>query len=192
MKRSVVGSFVVFGTLALSALGGCGETQQPEANIDENAIFTQTIVSWDELGVQHVATKQITRREQLAEIEQRASDGSALRQPIITSDPSCYGSYLWLFDQPNIGGNQICLAGTAAPRTTPLSQFPLEGGSWTLEVRSLWTGQYPVYLSRFVFLNGWLDHQFGTYTRYNTLDAESQKATTIGISAGPFDLGSRF
>lgn len=88
----------------------------------------------------------------------------------LSADSACYGASMWLYDQPNLGGNRLCFfEGGSGPRSVDLSTFcrasarecsatvgggvvcrdlPCAPGSeWGSAVRSYWAGSDGGYLS---------------------------------------------
>jgi hypothetical protein len=63
-------------------------------------------------------------------------------QQAITQDGACSGASLWLFDEWNLKGDEICFSGAG---TAQLRDFPgahIDGGpsTWSGAVRSYWAG----------------------------------------------------
>jgi hypothetical protein len=63
---------------------------------------------------------------------------------------TCWGTSMWIFDQTNLRGNQICFSGTGvtdltrygAPCWGPQIGFPL-CGNWGSAMSSYWAGDHP-------------------------------------------------
>lgn len=183
MRQRLLPSVLLFATLS-----ACSTAPPPPA-IDENALFTQTIVWWDADGHEQLATKQVTRRQQLDEIAAREADGSGvLRQAIIAAEASCASSDLWMYDQANRSGNQICLTGTGPLHETFLNNFTRPGGTWKYNVRSFWAGEMSGYFSSIVLPGPqWQNEHFYAYQLANTPD--STVTASIAISLGyDYDL----
>ncbi len=90
-----------------------------EAGQNLDAVVTRTIVHLRGSDEPDVKTDQITRKEQLGEIadheNRRRPQQAGLLNQGISTDSSCGDSDMWMFDQTNFTGNEICFynAGTA-------------------------------------------------------------------------------
>ena len=101
-------------------------------------VFSVTRVSIDNGVAKVVGTSTITRGDQVSLAQQREGgtrSGSPLRQAI-GQDPLCADQDLWLFDQTNLQGNELCLYGAG---TTNLG-YLRGSSSWLAAVRSYWAG----------------------------------------------------
>ncbi|RJS27407.1 hypothetical protein DRW03_03315 [Corallococcus sp. H22C18031201] len=157
MTRSAMWMWV-----GMTVLGGCGgppeEGPPAEAPAPQEERISQTILRQLPGGELTQETTYITRAEQLAQIAAREEyvrqiQSGAPRQLMagLTIDSGCAGSSLWLFDQPNRTGRQLCLYKNPAedyafidlgrviryysPQPFPILLF------WTAAVRSLWAGE---------------------------------------------------
>jgi hypothetical protein len=151
----------VFGLIAIFA-AGCGAAPEEEsASSQDDAMVAQTIIYALPDGSVAQKTKLVRASVQRAEIaerarwvEQLARGGiGAIRQPLATlvTDPSCAGADLWLFDQTNITGNQLCLYKKVTDDQGWLDLGTVKRGAicsgtlcyirtWAYAVRSLWAG----------------------------------------------------
>src|SRR3954451_16417909 len=75
--------------------------------------FTVTQVVLENGVARVVATSTVTRAEQvrLAEQRLRAAEAGVTRLAL-AEDVTCYNDDLWMYDQYNSQGNELCLSGT--------------------------------------------------------------------------------
>src|SRR5262245_33518253 len=122
--------------MVLLLVVGC--EQRPPENLDQT--LHRTVVIGDADGQIHVYESTITRREQLAEIDQRrrllASGASFVFQ-----DPNCVGSDMWLFDQIALNGNEICFGGLGTADLRAYTRIP-GVATWAGGVRSFFAGTW--------------------------------------------------
>jgi hypothetical protein len=141
MNRSRTFASIVSLTIALGALAGC--QQEPSSE----PVFTRTLVKVDEQGKvtyqqRDVTLSQQQRDKQLRELAERGLAAS------VVVDNSCAAASMWMFDQPGLNGNELCLFMYPKSRnywsTSQLNIFPRGPfgslGSWSRAVRSLWAG----------------------------------------------------
>src|SRR5438132_11829274 len=98
--------------VVLWTVAGCQTPPAEETNLDQ-AVY-RTVVMRDSNGEDVAYRSTITRRDQLAEIAQRReliASGRLLGAALVSKDPSCAGSDMWLFDQAHLAGNEICFSG---------------------------------------------------------------------------------
>ncbi|MCY1021341.1 hypothetical protein [Pyxidicoccus sp. MSG2] len=159
MKRSWTWTLVS----AVGLLFGCGgppEDVSAEDPVGESEeLISQTIIRQLPGGELTQETTYITRAEQLAQIEAREEYVRRLKSgepqqfmANLVIDSGCAGSSLWLFDQPNRQGRQLCLyknpaeayafidLGKVVRYITPTYPYPMFV-FWTASVRSLWSGE---------------------------------------------------
>ena len=146
---------------AVLGLVGCGRASiDPEQNANDDsssaddAVVFRTIVNFDEIGNPSSTTQAITRKQQQEEIAARKlSEGSGktgvAKRAVVYQDSGCAGSALWLFDGPQLTGNEICvntsrLGGWVYLRDyCRVSTWPLPfcDSTWDQSVRSYYPGQ---------------------------------------------------
>jgi hypothetical protein len=168
--------------------------------------FTRTVVELTPGHPPAVAVVPVTLEEQQARIDQAKPDTIRSRtvtpscsNPGVVADTSCKGEDLWLFDQPNHKGNELCVrnmnsceldAGLVPWSTLVLSDMgrectylPPHGvvcfSNWSGAVRSLWAGDQGA-----VF--------FGPGSSEESVKAWQQELTVSAVvqSAGAVGLGS--
>lgn len=105
--------------LALSC-GSAHELAVQQDPLDAETL-TLTIVKLDRRGEPTISHKLISRRQQLDMVDERALERGltppsgtptgkvARKSQGLGIDPDCGGSSLWIYDQPNLGGNMTCL-----------------------------------------------------------------------------------
>jgi hypothetical protein len=145
MNRNGIFASLVSLTIALGPLAGCQEAPDPP-NAPDEPVFTRTVVKVDEQGNTTYEQYEITLSQQQREKRVRALIEQGLPAAIVV-DSSCAPASMWMFDQPNLTGNELCLF--ASPKsnlwsTASLNIFPRGPfgslGTWHQAVRSLWAG----------------------------------------------------
>lgn len=149
-----------------SALAACGGTETP---LDSSAAglerVIETTVRWDP------EQRPIIESHEIWAAREAPVDGPIQTLGAgLSADSACYGASMWLYDQPNLGGNRLCFfEGGSGPRSVDLSTFcrasarecsatvgggvvcrdlPCAPGSaWSGAVRSFWAGADEGYLS---------------------------------------------
>ena len=132
--------------------GGCVAPDESEPT----ATVYRTIVRFSPDGTVEPTFQTVTVAEQQAELAARAAAIAALRTggetqalPTLKVDGGCAGSSLWLFDQANLGGNELCLFKAPADDMAwldlgTLCRTPTRlCATWANAVRSLWAGTHP-------------------------------------------------
>lgn len=124
-------SFVVFtGALAGWGLASdrtaeASQVMDPRYNQEIEPRYARTIVQLEADGTTTVRTELITASEQRRQVAAREAalapsrgedpsfDDERLGTTIlaISVDSSCNGASMWMFDQPNLTGNEICFTG---------------------------------------------------------------------------------
>jgi hypothetical protein len=144
MNRNGIFASLVSLTIALVPLAGCQEP--PDApNAPGEPVFTRTVVKFDEQGKVTYEEHRITLSQQQQEKQLRALVQKGLPASIVV-DNSCVWSSMWMFDQPNLTGNELCLY--MWPQSNQWSTHNLDFlrgpygslGIWAGAVRSLWAG----------------------------------------------------
>jgi hypothetical protein len=129
-------------TIALASLAGCQEP--PDA--PGEPVFTRTLVRVDDQGnvtyeQREISLSQQQRDKRLRELAERGVAAS------IVVDNSCAGASMWMFDQPGLTGNELCVF--MFPKSSNWSNSGLwlyprgpfgSLGTWLHAVRSLWAG----------------------------------------------------
>ena len=183
--------------IASAALGanGCVETADDAAAsgdpvaASENTVY-RTIVQFAPDGSIQPIYETVTVAQQQAEQAARAayleasSKGQIQPQalPSLHVDGGCAGASLWLFDQANLGGNELCLFKAATDDMAWLDLGTLCRGpfcftTWANAVRSLWAGSNPGSLqsctSTLCFTTPFLN--FTAFQRINSVAAGSPR-----------------
>lgn len=146
MIKSIV---VMVGIGAMGCLADMSD--DPEAQAPEAA--QRTIVRVNADGSYEQRFEAITPAQRQAEIDARAAliaggERAAPARPIVAIDSACAGADLWLFDQANITGNQLCMflrdESFAFLDLGRFCRIPgCSTGTWAGAVRSLWAGVTP-------------------------------------------------
>jgi len=141
----------------------------------------RTIVRFSHDGSPESTVEAITTAQQQAELAARAALVEARTSgkihaealPSLGIDSGCAGASLWLFDQANLAGNELCLFKAAADDAAwlDLGSLCATPNCWANAVRSLWAGADPGALQSCTrtlcyatpFLN------FGAYQRINSV-----------------------
>src|ERR1044071_4507017 len=144
--------FVVAG--AAGASGCVGAADDAAASGDPAASdgkVYRTIVQFAPDGSMRPIYEVVSVAQQQAEQAARAafleasSKGHSQALPSLHVDGGCAGASLWLFDQANLGGNELCLFKAATDDMAwldlgTLCRGPLCFTTWANAVRSLWAG----------------------------------------------------
>src|SRR5262245_27338979 len=148
-------SLVALGISACAA--GVGENDddsvEGDVQVEASETFTRTIVRLEGDGREIVEVQVVTRAEQLMAQEQRARMLESEREGFdpataIVKDSGCASSSMWIFDQPNLHGNEICFTGAGDANLynyCRISQEIVPGtyvctDRWNNDVRSYWAG----------------------------------------------------
>jgi hypothetical protein len=157
--------------VALALATGCSAAP---AQDDAAEIIHRTVVHVDAQGVPHATTTVISREEQLREIGARGYrlQHAPLATPDTAVDGGCASSSMWVYDRPNLAGNEICFDGVGTIDLT--TQYfallacltshvcePVAG-----HVRSFWAGES---MGSFGGKNG-CSESFGAYQRVPSVD----------------------
>lgn len=162
MRNSCHLTMSLFSLVACAALGaaGCAGGADDAAAADPDAasdgLVHRTIVQAGPDGSLQPVYETITVAQQQAELAARAALVDAMRngqhQPealaSLHSDAGCAGADLWLFDQANLAGNELCLFKSATDDAAWLDLGTIcRGflclGRWSAAVHSLWAGSDP-------------------------------------------------
>lgn len=183
--------FLVAGAV-LNASGCVGTADDAAASGDPEAasdgIVHRTIVQFAPDGSIHPIYETVTVAQQQAEQAARAAFLEASRKgqiqsqalPSLQVDGGCAGASLWLFDQANLGGNELCLFKATTDDMAWLDLGTLCRGpfcltTWANAVRSLWAGSDPGSLqsctSTLCFTTPFLN--FTAFQRINSVAAGS-------------------
>jgi hypothetical protein len=159
-KFQIAVSFAITAVIVGAGVSGCiasPEDADPAAGAADTVY--RTIVRFAPDGSFAPTYEAVTPAQQQAEMAARAAFVEASRTsgrahpqvlPTLIVDSGCAGASLWLFDQTNRGGNQLCLFKAAADDMAWLDLGTLcrnpSGrciGTWANAVRSLWAGADP-------------------------------------------------
>jgi len=147
---------IVASSMAITFALVTGCVTQPDsasdpASAEPEAIY-RTIVRLGPDGQLEQRTEAITVTEQQAEQTARAAYVEALRDgtrpspQVILTDAGCAGADMWLFDQANLAGNELCLFRSGLDPLGDEREFGLICRSlgclltWNGAIRSLWAG----------------------------------------------------
>jgi hypothetical protein len=108
--------------MAVALLFACGQGSSSELETSsglDSDVFTRTVVTLKPDGNHVVQTQRITRAEQRADVARRmaALEGSATPsgRPAdvgsLINDPTCASASMWMFDDVNLTGNELCFYG---------------------------------------------------------------------------------
>src|SRR5260370_1068090 len=120
-------------SLTVTACGSGERAQEKEGTV------SRTIVTFQPDGSPEVKQVQITQAHQRAEVAareqmlQNQASGSSIgtAAQAISTDPSCAGADLWLFDDYNQTGlNEICFFGAGSAQLANYTTTYCYGGSW--------------------------------------------------------------
>ena len=151
----------LFTPILALGIAACA-VDDPPAPDDGEPYVSQTIVERDASGqlVSHmriIPRSQATAEFETARTARTGATNSAANDlaPHVVADPGCAPSSIWLFDEPDIGGNMLCLKASAAlPDQASLAMFPrctaiFHGfcvtGTWSKAIRSYSGGSDPFY-----------------------------------------------
>jgi hypothetical protein len=185
--------------LSLVAFGGCAVSTEPEMQASSDPTppspepaqyVTSTRVTVQADGTLHIEAPVMMTREQMQrEVDARRalsepstpdsaapSDGigQSVQAATVATDGACLGTDDWLYDQPNLEGNRLCVA--LAPGSS-LAQLDLSTvpycvliischGGWGWKVQSAWGGSSSHrYIWDRGFTCGWMPPQLLTYYR---------------------------
>lgn len=146
IQRLLASSMVVVG---VSASGCVTESDPAEPAPD---IVYRTIVQVRVDGSLEQRTEAITVAQQQAEQATRTAYLAAQREgtrpspQVILTDSGCAAADLWLFDQPSITGNELCLFRSGLDPLGDELEFGRIcrtarcGSTWDSAIRSIWAG----------------------------------------------------
>jgi hypothetical protein len=141
-------AFSLFTIFAL----GCGGSFQGQSTSDDAATIYRTVVRLNADGSSTVSTKEITRAQQQAEVaarlaalKPRQSSGIGVREDAISVDSDCVASSMWMFDNYNYAGGEICFYGQGTATLSDYWRFVLDGGevvigNWQAATKSYFAG----------------------------------------------------
>lgn len=134
--------------LVVAAIAGVGLADGGAGADPSPPRYTQTAVRVAADGSMTVTHCEVTRAEQLIEQASRKAGAAPVPGRIVdvAVDSACAGSSFWLYDQPDLAGNEICVAGSGAVDLTQLDDtcVALDGVSscstWADAKKSYWAG----------------------------------------------------
>ncbi len=145
-------SRLAYSLLTIAALG-CGGGLPLQSTSDDTAPVHRTVVHLNADGSSTASVETITRAEQQAEIEarraaheRRQDSGIATRQDAISVDGGCAYSSMWMFDQINYHGSEICFYGEGIATLANYERAYFDGielvlgGNWQAATRSYYAG----------------------------------------------------
>ncbi len=201
--------FAMVATVLVAA--GCGGDPQPGTPAADDPIYTLTIVSTGPDGLPHVTTRPISASEQRAAVAARsqltaggdraagssAPSSSGLQETQSALNPTACGpNDMWMFDLPNLGGNEICFHGPVAALDLR-TYCAFEGfnygsmgqiisaycaGFWSDYTRSFWAGNENGFFMPLGVRND-CSNIFG-FTVFQREENYTGPSTFLGLSAG--------
>lgn len=198
--------FFLVASAALAASGCAGTADADDVAVSDDpaaasdGMVHRTIVQFAPDGTLQPIYETVTVAQQQAEQAARAAFLEASRNGLIQSqalpslhvDGGCAGASLWLFDQANLAGNELCLFKAATDDMAWLDLGTLCRGSfclatWANAVRSLWAGSDPGSLqsctSTLCFTTPFLN--FTAFQRINSVAAGSPHPLNWGFLFTP-------
>lgn len=196
ISRAVRIASQLVGISLIAASAACvADTSEPgieSIDVEADEVYTRTIVHLAEDGTERVVQVQITRAEQLREQAERVAvasgehEGLGTAAQAITQDSSCAGSSMWIFDQTNLAGNEICFHGAGSAFLGNYCRTAGCGSTWNHAVRSYWSGNEDGLFSYYGSFECGSSHgtcdQFSTYQQQTTASSCEQNAGYIGLS----------
>ena len=184
--------------LALPATACMMDAEEPgdlDADVAVEAeVFTRTIVTLHDDGTETIELRDVTLEEQLGDQHLRQlrlggqHDGLGTTSDAITKDSGCAGSAIWIFDQVNLTGNEICFVGGGVVDLNNYcrtSSNNLCFDRWSYDVRSYWAG---VDMGLFSIGSGFTCgsgqgtcSNFTQYEKVTTADSCEQQARFLGL-----------
>lgn len=187
-------TFFALVVCSLAIATGCGA---PTRDASDEPQLTRTIVTLAADGREHVEVQPLTRREQLAEIAAREASearraaaraqGLGVAEEPIQYDGSCLGSSLWVYDNADRSGNEICFFGQGIASLGSYSRWVCTPAwtcyqsTWSAAVRSYWPGNEDGYFEYFLGDLGLTEsfNAFGPATNAGNL---AQQATLLVLT----------
>jgi hypothetical protein len=199
-RHLAISVFFLVAGAALGASGCLGAADDAAASGDPAADgkVYRTIVQFAPDGSMQPIYEVVSVAQQQAEQAARAAFLEASRKgqsqalPTLHVDGGCAGASLWLFDQANLGGNELCLFKAATDDMAWLDLGTLCRGpfcftTWANAVRSLWAGSDPGSLqsctSTLCFTTPFLN--FTAFQRFNSVAAGSPHPLNWGFLFTP-------
>jgi hypothetical protein len=190
--------FAILVAVAGLAAGGCAAPSDAAADADGAAVH-RTIVRFAPDGSLAPTYETITVAQQQAEQAARTAYVEALRSgepapplPQLMIDGGCAGASLWLFDQANLAGNELCLFKAAGDDMAWLDLGTVCRGlfcfqSWNNAVRSLWAGSNPGSLQACTTTLCWASPflNFTAWQRFDSVAAGSPHPLNWGFLFTP-------
>lgn len=188
---------VLASSMSLFACGGVQDEPSAQTASAGDDLITQTVVHTNPDGTQSVTTYRLTRAQQAAEVAARmardtaaaSGDGRFATQKDALDTSACSGSAIWVFDNTNQTGNEICFDGLGAVtlanycRITYCNAFYCSClSNWAGAVRSFWAGQWKGYWYN---PSNFCTYYYAKYERDDTVDACTQSAPELH----QYDLG---
>lgn len=153
----------------LVVLGACLDSPDPAVpaassageEVPDDAVFFEISVTAGPDGPVHSEPRPITAAQIRAQNAERQAMVDALErgEPVPANahqDWGCGATSFWLYDQPNLMGNRLCIAADSGPaddfplwQTSRAVPLPLGGyyyTTWQLRTGSYWAGWFPAEL----------------------------------------------
>ena len=186
------------GWIVLLALAGCAAQVGEPGAIDDGS-YTETVVHIHEDGTESVEVHEV-------EAAPYDDDELGLASEDLSRDTGCAGASIWLYDQPNRGGNRICFHHdsatgparvsldnscstftlTCTPGPTGIPSCRSTCVPWSRHVRSLWAGDDAGFVYSTIDYNC-RDH-FGTYGQINSMSCNEGNGLQLGTAARLVDV----
>lgn len=158
---------------------------------EEAEVFTRTIVTLHDDGTETVELREVTLDAQLGDQHLRElrlageREGLGTAVDAISRDSGCASAAIWVFDQANLTGNEICFVGAG---TVDLEAHCLNSACsdrWGQNVRSYWAGADS---GLFSFSAGYTCGssqgtclEFAPFQRWNTVSSCEQRARYLSL-----------
>ena len=198
MRNKEIRTIAFLSIIGISIAGCVADSDDEVAPQPANTI-QRTIVHVNADGTYEQTFETVTMAQHQAEVEARLALMEASRSAtgthsnIIALDNSCAASDLWLFDQVNLGGRQLCMfLRDESFAFLDLGQIFRLGptgpiGTWSGAVRSLWAGVTPGNLTACtptLCFNGPGDgFHFNPFQRFDSVAPGTHPLNNIGLFA---------
>jgi hypothetical protein len=188
----------LLGVLSLGwTLLGCGAPDETPggAAAEKEQLIHRTVVHMNDDGTTTSRDFEITMAEHQEDIALRTLLARGEYTPAVTRDNSCVSSSMWLFDQPNLAGREICFFQSPRARAFHFANLSgyiryvildFNGNSqfftWGQAVRSFWGGIDTAGFWPAPFEGGDPDcGPYAPFARRDSVGACVSNATSLGL-----------
>jgi hypothetical protein len=194
-EPSVIAFLLIIGV----GIAGCVASSDDEVVPQSADTVQRTIVHVNADGTYEQTFETVTMAQHQAEIDARLAlmeasrSATGVHSDIVALDASCAAADLWLFDQVNLGGRQLCMfLRDESSAFLDLGRFLRFGptgpiGTWSDAVRSLWAGVTPGNLTACtptLCFNGIGDgFHFNRFQRFDSVAPGTHPLNNIGLFA---------